>query len=236
MPNYYTQFSTAIESLSEDEAAWLKRVLQDTWDLDPDGSEYAWLIEQMDETDTDLEGWPSFGHQFKENGDKPYLWVYSEESGNIEHVAGLVQAFLAKFRPDVTVSLEWAETCSKPAVDSFGGGAVVVTATEQHWFTASYLAHCKCVMLANTGPFSLDEIRQRANGQGIVTGYVWLNLYQICAGDGESFLDMLSQKLTGTDLLADIHYKVVDHNGHHDHNEVCLRVTGDVSMILSEEG
>ena len=42
MPNHYTLFSTAIQFLSQQEVAWLKRILQDIWDLDPDGPEYAW--------------------------------------------------------------------------------------------------------------------------------------------------------------------------------------------------
>lgn len=33
-------------------------------------------------------------------------------------------------RLNETVGFEWADTCSKPRLDAFGGGAMFVTATE----------------------------------------------------------------------------------------------------------
>ena len=45
-------------------------------------------------------------------------------------LAHLVQKFLCRFRPDKSWSVTYASTCSKPRVDSFGGGAVFVTTDE----------------------------------------------------------------------------------------------------------
>ena len=42
----------------------------------------------------------------------------------------LMQKFLAKWRPDDYLTINWACTCSKPRVGEFGGGATFVTATE----------------------------------------------------------------------------------------------------------
>lgn len=59
-----------------------------------------------------------------------YLWLYSEEGSNLDHVGVLVQAFLAKFRPKACFSLTYAEYCDKLRVGEFGGGAMFVTAEE----------------------------------------------------------------------------------------------------------
>jgi hypothetical protein len=60
-------------------------------------------------------------------------WVSSEEYANIDQVVDVVQEFLRKFRPDACFRLEYADTCSKPRVGEFGGGAVLVTAVGADW-------------------------------------------------------------------------------------------------------
>lgn len=59
---------------------------------------------------------------------KRHLWIYGEEFVHAESVADLLQAFLAKHRPDGSLSFSYADTCSKPRADRFSGGAVFVTA------------------------------------------------------------------------------------------------------------
>ena len=49
---------------------------------------------------------------------------------DIDGVLGLVQRFLEKFRPNDYWSIEWSNTCSKPRVDAFSGGAAIITAKE----------------------------------------------------------------------------------------------------------
>jgi len=79
-----------------------------------------------------------------------HLWVYSQESGNPDNVAWLVQRLLKKFRPDLCWSLTYATTCSKPRAGEFGGGAVFATADEIRWenahdFIARQLGQFKAV-------------------------------------------------------------------------------------------
>jgi hypothetical protein len=54
---------------------------------------------------------------------------YSEDSGTPQDAANLVQEFLARFRSEDTLGFKWANTCSRPLVDAFGGDAVFITAT-----------------------------------------------------------------------------------------------------------
>ena len=65
------------------------------------------------------------------------VWVGSEDSGDVNYTADLVRAFLKRFALDLVVSFEWANTCSKPRLDAFGGGAVVISRRNADWFSTS---------------------------------------------------------------------------------------------------
>jgi hypothetical protein len=127
MADYYTKFSFEISDLTDDESAWLTNVLaffEDPVNTEDPHGEYAALMDAMSDTE-----YPDFSTGFEpaENG-TPGLWIYGDQSGTPEDAATFVQAFLAKFRPDKAVGFEFANTCSKPRLDAFGGGAAFVTA------------------------------------------------------------------------------------------------------------
>ena len=61
------------------------------------------------------------------------VWVGSEDSGDVDYTADLVQAFLRRFDLDRVISFQWANTCSKPRLDAFGGGAVVISRRNADW-------------------------------------------------------------------------------------------------------
>jgi hypothetical protein len=65
------------------------------------------------------------------------VWVRSEDSGDVDYTADLVQAFLRRFDLDRVISFQWANTCSKPRLDAFGGGAVVISRRNADWFYTS---------------------------------------------------------------------------------------------------
>ena len=124
MANNYLQFSFLIRDLTFDETAWVRP-----------------LLDAEEESDDGLS-------QFADNGfdyfcanvelDPDGLWIYAaDDSGSPEDAANFVQAFLAKHRPDARVGFTWASTCSKPRVDEFDGGGVVVSAGGQEWMSAS---------------------------------------------------------------------------------------------------
>jgi hypothetical protein len=90
-----------------------------------------WMLSELNEASVDLDYWPDFDWQL--STEERELWIYSEESGNLNNVATLAQAFLKRFRPSGYWSFEYAYTCSKPRVGEFGGGGAFITAKEIKW-------------------------------------------------------------------------------------------------------
>lgn len=130
MANDYTLWSEAVE-LSQNpdarakEEAWIRSVLRSSDEYEAPTSIAAHLKEMgVNADEAQAEYWPDFDWKIE----KDYLWVYSEESGNLDNLALFVQGFLAKFDPEGTFRVEWASTCSAPRIGSFGGGVLVVTA------------------------------------------------------------------------------------------------------------
>ena len=58
---------------------------------------------------------------------KPALWLHSS-NGGIDAVCSFIQHLLQKFDPQGRVEFEWANDCSKPRTDAYGGGAAIITA------------------------------------------------------------------------------------------------------------
>ena len=58
----------------------------------------------------------------------PALWVHGDEATNIDLLASCIQEMFKKFKLKDKIGFEWASSCSKPRLDAFGGGAVVVSA------------------------------------------------------------------------------------------------------------
>ena len=116
MASYYTQYSFAVEDLSSQEEAWLSKRIDDE-----NEREYyctlpscTFLTEQGDESKT--------------------LWIHDPIGGSdLEVLAELLQDFLQTFRPSEYIAFSWADTCSMPRTDSFGGGAVFITAENIVW-------------------------------------------------------------------------------------------------------
>ena len=60
---------------------------------------------------------------------KPALWLHSS-NGGIDAVCSFIQHLLQQFDPQGRVTFEWANDCSKPRTDAYGGGAAIITATK----------------------------------------------------------------------------------------------------------
>lgn len=122
MADNYTSFSLQIENLTEAEIAWIKefRLIEDPeeeWEV------FSKMVPRADKDDF-------YGMGFNHSLDRDGWWIYSEDGGMSYNAGVVIRAFLAKFRPKEIVMFQWADTCSKPAIDQFGGGVVVVTAKE----------------------------------------------------------------------------------------------------------
>ena len=153
MANNYLEFSEVLAVLTEPEAAWLKEQLQsihvfrdqeypeDAVPVELAGTKPDWSGNRFlrDKTDYDPEWDDTLGFEYEfcdDDGEEDWgshLWFYTEETGDVDQVAWLVQKFLKRFRPDQCWSLTYATTCSKPRVGEFGGGAVFVTARTISW-------------------------------------------------------------------------------------------------------
>ena len=124
MADYYVQFSETLDKLRPEEEKWLGEQLA----ADPDTDCPVFLLDYEDRDPDD----PDYGFEwsFQGEGDERHLWVHAEDHGEVDRLAHLIQKFLKAFRPGECWSLSYANTCSKPRLDGFGGGAVFVTAGE----------------------------------------------------------------------------------------------------------
>ena len=127
MADYWTHFSFAIPDLTEAEIAWYHENFDDE---DKAAAIFS------DEPDTDW-GYLSVKVESDDDG----LWIYSDESGDVDQAVRIVQAFLQAHRPDDAVGFEWSHDCSKMRLDAFGGGAAFITATDvQYINTGAWLS------------------------------------------------------------------------------------------------
>jgi hypothetical protein len=166
MANNYQQFSVSINDLTDEEHAWLDKLLQAM----ADAPEILLDSENVGEGGEELiADWKKFTEQlgvelsdivkaiaYDDSGDKGYwgqtslsktgeasykpsLWLYEEESCNLESPVELIHQFFKrhqffkKFRPTEYLVLSWAETCSKMRVDEFGGGECLITGDWVYW-------------------------------------------------------------------------------------------------------
>lgn len=132
MADYYTQFSFMVPVAPEQAEAvdaWLKETLGEG----EDGSYPGW-----EKLSAEGDGFPPcFEAEFipKESG----IWIHSDD-GDPNQAAILVYAYLGAFNVKDRIGFEYAMTCSKPRLDGFGGGAVVVSAEGvEHFGTATWL-------------------------------------------------------------------------------------------------
>lgn len=128
MSNNYTQFAAIIDDVTQEEAAWASKVLEEPRedDLSPEASLYRKIT-------ADAGGSLGFTMEAAGFGEHVSIVLSAEDCGDVEQVATFAQEFLRKFRPGGHFGLEWAETCSRPCVGEFGGGAVFVTETDMVW-------------------------------------------------------------------------------------------------------
>lgn len=82
-------------------------------------------------------------------------------------------------------------------------------------------------------PYTMEQMKEAFRGEndGYITGVVAVDLSDVIDNDLEGFLDLISYKMTGTELLMDITYNVVGH----EEDMLFIRVRGDVSNIVDCE-
>jgi hypothetical protein len=103
----------------------MSELINQWWDDDPEyGVEIGEINEYLGEDLQDL-GLP-LGIHFHQ--DHHLTIVYSDcGNGNVETVALWIQLILRFYGITGAVAFDWAETCNKPRLDGFSGGAIVIT-------------------------------------------------------------------------------------------------------------
>lgn len=80
-----------------------------------------------------------------------------------------------------------------------------------------------------------SEVLASRDENNYVEGYIQIHISDMIDNDYEDFLDFISEKLVGSNLLMDVNYEVVAQAKKMFPNELILKVTGDVSTIIEEE-
>lgn len=109
MADYFTHFSCLLDVGSPENAA---RAL----DL------YARLSEETADDDFPL---TRFGLSIQP-GEGTHLWIYDDDTGDPEHVIAFVKLCAAEFGLTGRWGFQYSNTCSRPRIDAFGGGAHVL--------------------------------------------------------------------------------------------------------------
>jgi hypothetical protein len=111
MANNYLQFSSMIPTV--------------------EGPSQQFILDKLSAAVGDDDGVPC---QWEAEGEA--VWIYTDEWGDVVRVAELVCEWQQKFTIQSPWSLTYAETCSKPRLDEFTGGAVVCYKGEAHYMNA----------------------------------------------------------------------------------------------------
>lgn len=113
---------------------YLPKIAMDTFML---------LVEQVDNTGfVPLVGGEEYGHSgarielepLELDIDRIGAWISTDDcSINVEFMADAIEYILRTYQLDEIVGFEWSTGCTKPRLDAFGGGAVVITKDGQEW-------------------------------------------------------------------------------------------------------
>ncbi len=121
MAGNYVESSFAIENLTEEEMAWWRKEQEREFPHDVE-------IEEVE---------PAMSLDFAVVMEDSQVWFHGDPSLNVDCAADVIQRFLKEFRPNGSVGFTWSETCSKPRLDEFGGGACFITAENVEWNSAN---------------------------------------------------------------------------------------------------
>ena len=128
MADYFTQFSTMLTTESHEKAIQIS-ALFDTF------------------CEARMEAEESIGFEvFVQNND---LWLYSDDAGSPEDVIMFFETHAKDMGLTGYLGFEWANTCSKPRLDAFGGGACIIN-----------LATGECVESLNTNNWLADTMKR----------------------------------------------------------------------------
>lgn len=123
MAEYFTHFSFKLELPSEEAIDYAVNLATeaDTLRWLPDDERKTEGAEFPKDLTNFVDNW-----SFEVNKEEAGIWIHSVEGG-IDAACEFVQHLLVRFAITGPISFEWANSCSKPCTDAYGGGAVVIT-------------------------------------------------------------------------------------------------------------
>ena len=120
MADYYTQFSVLLPKVDSVKLAEFMAAVEARHEAADEEGDWDYL--------------PLEGLEYELRDGE--LWLYAVENGHVMAASELIQEFLNYFELDGGIYMSWACTCSKPRINEFDGGAVVVTRKEMLWLGA----------------------------------------------------------------------------------------------------
>jgi len=139
MANNYCQYSIAVSIHNRAERAWLlSHTSIDPEELEEKELEKFCALFELTKSDVLDWGWPPGTVDIDEHADEAYF--YEEEGANLDIVASFISTFLREHNRKDVVLLQWADSCSKPRTDEFGGGAIAISADGYEIESTSFLA------------------------------------------------------------------------------------------------
>ena len=120
MANNYTQFSVLLPEVEDEKLAVFMEAVE--------------ARQEAAEREDNYESMPLRGMKYELLGGE--LWLHADENGDVGAAADLIQVFLGHFGIAGGIYMSWACTCSKPRINQFDGGAVVVTHKDMLWLAA----------------------------------------------------------------------------------------------------
>lgn len=120
MANNYVESSFEVQLCSKEELRWWE---EESQRFVPDGK-FPDEMEHPVSNDWELD----------ENDNR--VWFHGDgEAIDVDSAASVLQRFLIACIPQGCISFTWAETCSKPRIGEFGGGACFITAQNIKWLS-----------------------------------------------------------------------------------------------------
>jgi hypothetical protein len=134
MASNYTFFSFVFRINSPAEAEYLETIIQAADAYDGGSAAGKKIVDDLFGEDFEDYRTLGFDCQIKCDADVGEVWIHDDGGeGNIDFAVSFVQSYLFNFCPKGIIAFEYAQTCSKPRIGEFGGGAVVVTADDEQW-------------------------------------------------------------------------------------------------------
>lgn len=111
MADYFTHFSCLLDVGTAENAVAAHRLF---------------IQSRLDDADRDEPLCSGFELTLQEGDADHILWIHDDVSGDVEQVIGFVLRLAEEFDLKGLWGFDFANSCSRPRVDAFGGGAHVI--------------------------------------------------------------------------------------------------------------